>query len=70
MFTVFKGRINLCGLNALVINSESPIMDQCHVKERDQSISPWSHLAKSEPRFEFSTGAPVSSILCLSAVRV
>lgn len=46
-------------LNALTINSESPILNPCLGK--NQSTSSWCHLTKSEPRFALFT----SCSLCL-----
>lgn len=37
----------------LTINSESPIMYQWHIKERNHSLF-WSYITKSESRSEFS----------------
>jgi hypothetical protein len=37
----------------IIYISESPIMHWCHIKERNKGTAPWSHVAKSEFRFEF-----------------
>ena len=50
----------MVNVNALLINSDSPIM-KCCTKERNTSTSPWCHSTWGESRFEFST--PCS--LCL-----
>lgn len=52
---VFKGRINLCGLNVLAINAESATMLHCCHIGKSKNASPWNHLTKSEPTVEFST---------------
>lgn len=57
------------GLNALVINSEPPIMHWCRIEERNV-LPPWSHLGKSRFRLEFSTSyslCPVLHLWCESA---
>lgn len=50
----------------LVISLKSPIMQRCHMTERNKNTFPWSDLTKVKTRFEFF----VSSALCLSVAWV
>ena len=60
LFLGIDWTLHVVNVNALLINSDSPIMKSC-TKERNTSTSPWCHSTWSEFRFEFST----SCSLCL-----
>ena len=59
----YYSRIPVLGFNTLVINSESPIMHQCHIIERIRSTL--GSFKRASPDLNFIFIFLVSSIFCL-----
>lgn len=60
---IVYGSYTVVSFNILIINSESPVMHWCHIKERNKSTSPGWYLTKRKPRFECYFTLPPSSVV-------